>query len=186
MSPVEQPALEDVLEAFMLDYGREAALADYLHAYPQYSAELVDLAHEMAAPLPDEQPPLDEPCREAIQKGWEQLRAAWPQTKRNLFAGLSPADYGRIAEEVNVPRQILAAIRDGGIIIASIPASFMKRLGAALSGTVEELGASVGAGRLQAQYKSRERPEAKPPVTFEQALIDARVPEEQRAHLLAD
>jgi hypothetical protein len=186
MSPAVQPALEDVLEAFMLDCGREGALADYLRDYPQFAAELVDLAHEMSATIPDEPPTLDEPCRLAIRKGWEQLRAAWPQTNRNLFAGLSPADYGRVASEVDVPRQILAAIRDGGIIMASIPASFMRRLGTALSGTAEELGASVGRGRLQAQYKSEERPEAKPPVTFEQALIDARVSDEQRARLLAD
>lgn len=186
MSPAVQPALEDVLEAFMLDCGREGALADYLRDYPQYAAELVDLAHEMSATIPEEPPLLDEPCRQAIRKGWEQLRTAWPQNNRNLFAGLSPADYGRVAGEVNVPRQILSAIRDGGIIMGSIPASFMRRLGAALSGTVEELGASAGGGRLQAQYKSDERPEARAPVTFEQALIDARVPEEQRASLLAD
>jgi hypothetical protein len=187
MSPVIQPALEDVLEAFMLDADDEGVLARYLSDYPQYRAELLDLAHQMEAVVPDELPPLDQPCRDAIARGWERLRAAWPAGERNLFADLSPTDYGRVASELSVPRQVLAAIRDGRILAETIPGRFMQQLAQSLRGTLGELGASIGAGAaLSPSYKSDERPQRSAPISFEQALIEARVPEEERQRLLAD
>jgi hypothetical protein len=187
MSPVDQPELENVLEAFMLDADSEAALARYLSDYPQYRAELLDLAHQMRSVIPDELPPLDQPCRDAIAKGWEKLSAAWPVSERNLFADLSPADYGRVASELGVPRQVLAGIRDGRVLAETIPGRVMRQLAESLCGTLEELAGSIGAAPVPARsYKSEERPERSSAISFEQALIDARVPEEQRERLLAD
>ena len=187
MSPGVQPDLEDVLEAFMLDAEEQGALARYLGDYPQYKAELVDLAHQMGHAEPDELPPLGDQCKAVIRKGWETLSAAWPTTDRNLFVSLSPADYGRVAKELSIPLQVLAAIRDGRARLESIPAGFMRRLAAALHGSVEELGASFGNELAAARsYKSEQRPETSAPVSFEQLLIAARVPEAERERLLAD
>lgn len=187
MSPGVEPELEDVLEAFMLDAAEEGALVRYLGDYPQYRAQLLDLAHEMARPVPDELPPLDQPCREAVARGWEKLSAGWPAGERNLFAELAPADYGRVARELSVPRQLLAAIREGRVIASTIPRRFMGELARALRGTVDELVSSIGAGpQLARSYKSEQRPAKNEPVSFEQALIEARVPEGERERLLAD
>lgn len=187
MSPGVQPELEDVLEAFMLDADEQGALARYLSDYPQYRAQLLDLAHQMRSVLPDELPPLGEPCQQAIRRGWEQLSAAWPAAERNLFADLAPADYGRVAKELSVPRQVLSGIRDGRVLTPTIPNGFMRRLAEALRGTVEDLASSIGGTRsLAPSYKSEQRPEARAAVSFEQALIEARVPEAERQRLLAD
>lgn len=187
MSSGLQPVLEDVLEAFMLDAEDEGALARYLDDYPQYRAELLDLAHQMDSVVPNELPPLDQPCRDAIARGWDRLRTAWPADERNLFADLSPADYARVAGELSIPRQVLAGIRDGRILAETIPGRFMRQLAQSLRGTLGELGASIGVGPALAQsYKSEERPERSAAISFEQALIDARVPEDQRQRLLAD
>lgn len=187
MSPGAQPELEDVLEAFMLDAEQEGVLAQYLSDYPQYSAQLLDLAHQMRSVPPDELPPLGQPCQDAIRKGFEQLSAAWPAQERNLFAGLAPTDYGRVAKDLSVPRQVLSGIRDGRVLVPTIPTRFMRRLAEALRGTVDELTASIGGVPATARsYKSKERPETRDAVSFEQALVDARVPAEEREHLLAD
>lgn len=187
MNPVVQPELEDVLEAFMLDAEQDGALARYLSDYPQYRAELLDLAHQMRSVPPDELPPLGEPCQQAIRRGWEKLSAAWSADRRNLFADLAPADYGRIAKELSVPRQVLSGIRDGRILVDTIPSRFMRLIASALHGTVDELAQSIAAGQVLARsYKSEQRPETRPAVSFEQALIDARVPGEERERLLAD
>ncbi len=186
MSPGVQPELEDVLEAFMFDANEQGALARYLSDYPQYKAELLDLAHQMTSVEPDELPTIGEPCKEAIRKGWDKLSAAWPAVDRNLFADLSPVDYGRVAKELSVPRQVLAGIRDGRVHVPSIPSGFMRLLADALRGSMEELTSSIG-GRpvLARSYKSEQRPEVRAAITFEQALIDARVPEEERKRLLS-
>lgn len=187
MSPDVQPELEDVLEAFMLDADEQGSLARYLSDYPQFKAELLDLAHQMGSVEPEELPTIGEPCKEAIQRGWEKLSAAWPVSDRNLFVDLSPADYGRVAKEVSVPRQVLAAIRDGRVLVPTIPQGFMRQLAAALRGSVEELTSSIGGTPVLARsYKSERRPEAGGAVSFEQTLINARVPEDERQHLLAD
>ena len=187
MSPGVQPELEDVLEAFMLDAEEQGALARYLGDYPQYKAELLELAHQMRHAEPDELPPLGEPCKAVMRKGWESLSAAWAATDRNLFASLSAADYGRVAKELSIPLQVLAAIRDGRVLLESIPAAFMRRLAASLNGSPEQLRASFG-GELAAarSYKSEQRPKASAAVSFEQLLIAARVPETERERLLAD
>ncbi|GAA4025177.1 hypothetical protein GCM10022280_27560 [Sphingomonas swuensis] len=187
MSPGVRPELEDVLEAFMLDADETGALARYLGDYPQYKAELIDLAHQMGSTEPDELPPMGDPCQAVIRKGWETLSAAWPGIERNLFVSLSPADYGRVAKELSIPLQVLAAIRDGRVLLESIPAAFMRRLAASLNGSLEQLRASFG-GELAAarSYKSEQRPETSAPVSFEQLLIAARVPEVERERLLAD
>jgi hypothetical protein len=187
MSPGVQPELEDVLEAFMLDADEQGALARYLGDYPQYKAELLDLAHQMGSAEPDELPPIGDPCKAVIRKGWETLSTAWPTADRSLFASLAPADYGRVARELSIPLQVLAAIRDGRVLLETIPAGFMRRLASSLNGSLEQLRASFG-GELAAarSYKSEQRPEASAPISFEQLLIAARVPETERERLLAD
>lgn len=184
MSPGVQPELEDVLEAFMLDADERGVLARYLKDYPQFKAELLDLAHQRGSVEPDELPTLGDPCKGVIRKGWETLSAAWPATNRNLFADLSPADYGRVAKELSIPRQVLAAIRDGRVLLPSIPAAFLRRLAEKLHGNLEELASSISAEARS--YKSEQRPEASAAISFEQLLVEARVPEEERERLLAD
>lgn len=187
MSPGVQPELEDVLEAFMFDADEQGVLVRYLSDYPQFKAELLDLAHQMGSVEPDELPPLGDACKAVLRKGWETLSAARPATNRNLFADLSPADYGRVAKELSIPRQVLAAIRDGRVLLPSVPAAFLRRLAETLHGNLEELASSISAKPAAARsYKSEQRPEASVAISFEQLLVEARVPEEERERLLAD
>lgn len=187
MSAAVQPELEDVLEAFMLDASEEGALAQYLSDYPQFAGALLRLAHEIRRDPPDEDPPLDAGGRAAIEAGWAEIDAAWPAESRNLFAGRSPTEYGRVAAELRVPRQLISAMRDGRILVETVPRGFLRRLAAALGGTLDDLIASLGARpALARSYKSEERPAAKQPVPFEVGMVEARVPEERRSEILAD
>lgn len=187
MSPAVHPELEDVLEAFALEAAEEGALARYLRDYPQFAGPLVDLAHEAWRVQPDEDQPLDEAGRAAIEAGWSQLEKQWPAEGRNLFAGRAPAEYGRVANDLGIPRQLVSAIRDGKVLLETVPRTFLQRFASALGGTLEDLRGSIGGSpALARSYKSEERPSVQPPVSFEQALIDARVPEERQAQLLAE
>lgn len=187
MSAADQPELDDVLEAFMLDASEEGALARYLCEYPQFAGPLLQLAHESRREVPDEDPALDANGRAAIEAGWARLDAAWPAQTGSLFAGRAPAEYGRVATELRVPRQLISALRDGRVIVETVPGGFLRRLAAALGGTVDELLESIGARpALARSYKAEQRPAAKEAVPFEQAMVEARVPEERRVEILAE
>ena len=181
------PTLDAVLESYMLDSGTEGALSSYLQRYPQFSVELIDLAHQAQRLSTDEQPPLDAAALVSIDAIRRIALAAWPQeaAQRNLFAELRPADYGRVSRVLGVPRQVIGAVKDGLAITSSIPTGWLQRFAEELGGTVSELLASIGVGQRAASYKSEERPETKEAVAFEQILIEAKVDERRRAEIMS-
>lgn len=188
MNGLQDPALDAVLESYLLDSGSEGALATYLGRYPQFSAELIDLAHQSRRVLPDETPELDAAGCASVSAVLADVLAAWPAASesRHLFANLRPADYGRLSETLKVPRQVIGAIKDGLAIPASIPSGWLRRFAGELGGTVTELLASIGRGREAASYKSEDRPEQREPVAFEQILIEAKVDDARRAEIMSD
>ncbi|VVT24042.1 conserved hypothetical protein [Sphingomonas sp. EC-HK361] len=184
----EEPTLDAVLEAFMMDAHQDGALATYLQRHPQFSLELIDLSHEMHRIPADEPLPLDHAARTSIDAVVARVLDTWPMQEgpRNLFAELRPADYGRVSTTMGVPRGVIGAVKDGLAIWSTIPGKWLARLAAALGGTVDELRASIGGASPQASYKSEARPERKEPVPFEQLLIEARVDEARRAEIMDD
>lgn len=184
----EEPTLDAVLEAFMMDAHQDGALATYLQRHPQFSLELIDLSHEMHRAPADEPPPLDHAARTSMDAVVARVLEAWPvrEGARNLFAELRPADYGRVSKTMGVPRGVIGAVKDGLAIWSTIPRKWLARLAAALGGTVDELRASIGGASPQASYKSETRPERKDPVPFEQLLIEARVDDARRAEIMED
>lgn len=181
------PTLDAVLESYMLDADVEGALTSYLRRYPQFALELVDLAHQSRRAPSDGQAELDAQALASIEAVTTRALAAWPQAegRRNLFADLRPADYGRLSNALGVPRQVIGAVKDGLAIGTSIPTGWLQRLAEELGGTASQLLASIGVGPRAASYKSEERPEAKEAVAFEQILIEAKVDEKRRAEIMS-
>ena len=181
------PTLDAVLESYMLDAGSEGALPSYLKRYPQFSLELIDLAHQARRSPTDEPAKLDASALTSIEAMTKRVVAAWPQAEgqRNLFAELRPADYGRLSSALGVPRQVIGAVKDGLAITSTIPRGWLQRFAEELGGTVTELVASFGVRQLAASYKSEERPALKQAVAFEQILIEARVDEKRRTEIMS-
>ena len=186
----EMPMLDDVLESFLLESTEPNALQRYLEAYPDYARDLVDLAHAIALEPVDETLVLGPNERLSIERAVEKASAAWPAEavgQHDLFAALGPSAYGKLARELAVPLQVVAAVRNRRAIPDTIPRGFLRRMASALSGTIDDLLFSIEVPRAVASnYKATERPVAQAPVPFEQILIEARVPEERRLEILAD
>lgn len=182
------PTLDAVLESFLLEADVHGALATYVHRFPHFALELVDLSHDAHRTPVDDPQPLDSAALATIRTLTDGVLDGWPtQGKaRNLFAELRPADYGRVSTAMGVPRGVIGAIKDGLAIWASIPQRWLRRLADALGGTVEELRGSIGPGRAQASFKSEARPEQKEPVTFKQLLVEANVDETHIARIMED
>ena len=180
--------LEDVLEAFSFEVDEEPrALARYLCDYPQFADALVRFSLELRRPLLDEDVELGAGDLAAIEAGLARLAPPAATRGRNLFAGQAPAAMAAAARSAGIPRAVLLGIRDGGVKAASLPGRWASRLAAALGGSLDELLASVARSPVAARaYKSDAKLEAPEPVTFEQALRDSLVPEDEIAALLAD
>jgi hypothetical protein len=190
-STVQNPSLEDVLDAFSVEPspGRET-LERYLRRYPQFAGQLIDLSRELHRELPDVAGPNTPEDEARIDAAWRRhSEAVSAQAQADLFAALSTQQLRDLAKALDVPRQILTAFRDRRVILDLVPRRFLDRLGAALDRSFQQLAASLAPAAQLAtarSYKSDAKPSGGEPVTFERLLIDAGVPEDKRARLLAD
>jgi hypothetical protein len=193
--------LEDVLDAFAVeaDPGHET-LERYLRDYPEYAGALVDLSYELARPIVDEVPqsPGEALARaDALWALYRQARqAAGAQAAKGTavqsdpLAALPVHEQRRVAGALRIPRQVLTALLDRRVLVASIPAAFLARLAALLQTSVEALevaftqpAVAVVAGR---SYKADEKPTSTGQATFDQVLRDAGVGDAEIAALLED
>jgi hypothetical protein len=177
---------EDVLNAFAVEPNHDrATLERYLRDFPQYALELAHLSHELSRTTV-KATDLSARDRAAIDDAWKQYSSLAPV---DIFSSLSVPQLRDLASRLGVPRQIVTAFRERKVIVSSIPRRFLGRVAAALNATITEVTAALSLP-LDASpvrnYKADEKPTAAAPATFEQLLIDAQVPEEKRAQLMAD
>lgn len=189
MSPAGgRPSRESVLDAFAVESepGR-STLERYLRLYPEYAGELIDLSRELSREACDDAVPLSGADQALIDAAWSQHAAAFPAAA-DPFAALTVDDWRAVARGLDVPRQVVTALRERRVSVSGIPRRFLQQFAEAARCTVAQLEASWGPGQLAAarSYKANAKPTAGEQVTFEQVLIDAGVPADKRARLLAE
>lgn len=123
-----------------------------------------------------------------IDAAWGQHKAAVSTTTAAPLASLTVDDWRAVASELDVPRQVVTALREKRIALASIPVRFLKQFADATRSSIDQLEAFWSADQLAGarSYKADGKPSIGDQVTFEQALIEAGVPAEKRASLLAE
>lgn len=190
MSPAdERPSRESVLDAFAVESepGR-STLERYLRLYPEYAAELVELSRELSRESSEDGAPLSPTDRALIEAAWSQHAKAVPAAAADPFAALTVDDWRTVARILEVPRQVVTALRERRISLVSIPRRFLAMLADAMCSSVAQLESSWNPAQLAGarSYKADAKPSVGQQVTFEQVLIDAGVPAEKRARLLAE
>lgn len=189
MSPAaKRPSRESVLDAFAVERepGR-STLERYLRLYPEYAGELVDLSRELSREVCNDTAPLSAADRALIDGAWTQHAAAMPAAAVDPLASLTVDDWRAVAQRLDVPRQVVTALRERRVSRVSIPRRFFEKLAEAVSSTVAQLELSWGPAQLAGRsYKADAKPTVGEQVTLEQVLIDAGVPAEKRARLLAE
>jgi hypothetical protein len=93
-----------------------------------------------------------------------------------------------VARVLDVPRQVVTAIRERRVSLVSIPQRFLQRFAEAVRSSVPQLEASWEPDQRAGtrSYKAEGKPTAGEQVSLEQVLIDAGVPAEKRDQLLAE
>ncbi|NNU36046.1 hypothetical protein G9X64_06020 [Rhizobium sophorae] len=190
MSPAgERPSRESVLDAFAVESeaGRPT-LERYLRLYPEYAGELIDLSRELSRQSYEDDAPLSAADQALVDAAWSQHAKAVPAATVDPFAALTVDDWRTIAQVLDVPRQVVTALRERRVSLVSIPRRFLAMLAEAMRSSIAQLESSwEPAPRVVARsYKADNKPTVSEQVTFEQVLIEAGVPAEKRASLLAE
>lgn len=190
MSPGgERPSRESVLDAFAVESERgRSTLERYLRLYPEYAGELIDLSRELSRATYEGASPLSAADQALIDAAWSQHAKAMPALTADPFVTLTVDEWRGVARGLDVPRQVVTALRERRITFTSIPRRFLRRFAEAARITAQELEASWGPAQLAVarSFKADGKPTAGEQITFEQVLIDAGVPAEKRAQLLAE
>jgi len=124
--------------------------------------------------------------RYALQKSSEESIKVLPA--KNLFAVLSRDECRVVTSDLGINVAFFIKLRDRQVEAESIPAQFIKRCAAALGTTVELVKAHFEApSELQygMAYKAAEKPSAGPKQSFEDAVCNSGLAQEQRLRLLS-
>lgn len=177
--------LETVLDSFALEKLHDKpTLERYLRTYPQFAGELIDLSLDIAQPDQIDDSSLSSSEIARIDAAWLQHVAVQP-LPANSLAHITVEQSRELAQALRVPRQVIGLFQDGLIIQSSVPTKFMRRLTKLISQWQTQL-QSQHVMRAAPSFKADGKPGQSKELTFEAALIEADVPAEERAQLMAE
>lgn len=178
-------ASEDVMNAFAMDYepGTDV-LRRYLADYPQFAADLVDLARELSREV-DEDIPFSVNELAAVNAKMGRLRDSVVTVE--LLQSAPPKVFSKAARDLGLPIQVGIAIRERRIDSAALPERFLARLARALNASVSVvqsflvLPAQVSSLRAN---KSDDKPRAAEKVRLERLLKESGLDDESISRIL--
>lgn len=183
-----EPTLEDVLDSFTVepDAGR-ATLEKYLRIYPQFAGELIDLSRELSREIVEDTAPLSARDISQIDAALSRHLESAPAPAVDPLATLSVAELRAFSQLLDIPRQMVTALRERKVDVGSIPRRFLERCAAALKVNVAEIVEAWSlppSPQLARSFKADVKPTSGKRATFEQVLVEAGVPEDKRTKLL--
>ena len=181
--------VESVLESFLFEDEVDAGtLQRYLQQYPEFATELTDLVREIACISDYPNFATSEGDDAMIAQAWRTHADATPAAKADPLALLQPKDLNRLASTLQVPRQVIAALRERRVTVTSISAKFLNTLANELACTVSvltEILSSPTAREPAGSHKSDVKPQMAEKVDFARVLQDAGVDPSRVADLIA-
>lgn len=176
---------EDVMSAFAMDFepGTDV-LRRYLADYPQFAADLVDLARELSRRV-DENLPLSAQELAAVSAKMSRFRET--AVTIETLQSASPKTFTAAAKALGLPMQIGVAICERRIDVATLPRRFLELLANALQSPVAVLQSFLllpaQASALRAN-KSDNKPVPAEKVPLERLLREAGMDEQSILRLL--
>jgi hypothetical protein len=188
-------SFDEVMFAFSVEPQHNATtLARYLQTYPEFAADLVDLAHELnfSASLGPSDAPLEEDA--GAQAAWLQYAAVKPtfvlsEPAQSLFDTIKGETFVALADALGVPRSVLVALRDRLVEPASIPHAFIRRFASAMNRTVDVVQQYLSLPPMASaavNFKADQKPAVQNQITFKALLEQTNLTEEQQLTLQKD
>jgi len=181
--------VEAVLESFLLEDEVDArTLQKYLQQYPEFATELSDLAREISCISDYPNYATNEGDDVLLAQAWSMHVKATPAAKADPLALLQPKDLNRLSSALQLPRQVLAALRERRVIVTSMSTKFLDTLAKELACTVSVLKETLSSQiprELARSNKSDVKPQVAEKVDFARILQDAGVEPSRVADLVA-
>jgi hypothetical protein len=180
--------MDEILEEFAVEpvHDRDT-LERYLRRWPQYAAALIDLSREIARPIDADPTEISAADIERMGQVFQRRRKVAAEQAVDPFSTMSAQLREELPSRLRVPDMVVLAFRERRIILSTVPASFSRAFATIVGMTPEALLAGLAlprTTRLARAYKSDRKPRIAEQVSFEQILVEARVPEDERASLL--
>jgi hypothetical protein len=185
---------EDVLLAFAVEPQHDrATLERYLRSHPHLADDLIDLSLDMRLwrASGGASTPVDDAW---VEESWAAFQATMPAKAdaavANPFATASTEELVAVRRKLGVPSGVIQGFSTRLVDIATVPAWIVDAIAQGVRTGVGDLRAFMaGQTRLATglSYKSDEAPAAAAAkITFEELLIQCRVPDNKRRELLED
>ena len=185
---------EDVLLAFAVEPEHDrATLERYLQSYPHLADDLVDLSLDMRLQRAGDgtSSSVDEAW---VEESWSAFQATMPATVgaavADPFATASTEELVALRRLLGVPSGVIQGFSTRLVDVATVPAWIVDVIAQGVRTGVGDLRAFLaGQTRLASglSYKSHEGPAAAAAkITFEELLVQCRVPDDKRRELLED
>ena len=198
MKTTHQASRDAVLHAFSIEENRNAdTLAIYLKRYPQFRESLINLSNELfLAPSFDEIPVEISPSDDA-KGAWSKFQSmlspedpasSAQSVVSNPLSNLDRQGFRDLAKKLNLNTLFLFRLRDCTIQVTTIPQRFLLLIAKALKVSVEELRSALEAPpqlSTASRFKASEKPSVSDKISFDEALTQSQLSEEQQAMLRA-
>lgn len=191
-----RPAVDEVLMQFAVerDIPTPGQLQRYITEFPEFKAELIEFAASLIEDQFHGEPVETETSEAAAQRGVSQFQnLRYEYAKRgihvasaradNPISRLSKGEFGQLAEKLQLPKRVVAKIRDRKIRFASVPTRLIDAmasiLGVAREVVVMHLMAKPQMARLTTSSLSPGEASEIRQESFEEALVSAHLSPEQ-------
>lgn len=190
MNQYSSESLEAVLDAFSVEkvHDRET-LEKYLQAYPEFTQDILRLSREAGRCVAPEETPLTADDRALLFTLLKKHQKVETVVVANPFESLSIDELRSFAKDLGIPRQVVTALKECKVIVATIPLRFLRKAALLLHTTVEQLTAFLEgppSDRRAASYKADAKPSVESAVSFESILKDANLSEEDIRDLMEE
>lgn len=191
-----RPEVDEVLMQFAVeqDIPTPGQLQRYITEFPEFKAELIEFAASLVEDQFHGEPVETETSEAAAQRGISQFQnLRYEYAKRGIPAAsvradnpisrLSKGEFGQLAEKLQLPKRVVAKIRDRKIRFASVPTRLIDALasilGVAREVVVMHLMAKPQMARLTTSSLSPGEAGEVRQESFEEALVSAHLSPEQ-------
>jgi hypothetical protein len=192
-TPIDRDA---VLVAFASESVHDRnTLVRYVRRYPECTEELIDLASELRMSADFADAPVGPISDPTLNADWANFVAAMSQAATKTAAATNPFSqfrgvaFASLATKMDVPRSILAAIRDRLVSPETIPIGFLRRFAEATESSMDVVNTYI-ARDSQAPpglaFKSDEKPSQQGQTTFRKLVESTPMSESQRVLLLRE
>jgi hypothetical protein len=196
-----KPEADEVLMQFAAERSlpTPAQLQHYIQEFPQFKAELIEFAASLVEDQFHGEPVETETSEAAAQRAVSQFQnLRYEYAKRgmpvssakadNPISRLSKGEFGELVAKLQLPKQVVAKLRDRKIQFGTIPARLIDALASGLEvardGVIAHLMARPQMARLTTSSLSPGEPRETRQESFEEALASACLSPEQISEVM--